>query len=267
MQRKNLLILLSILTLGLSVGSLHSFPTGAPSDGRTGSPGDGGKTCASSGCHFGSVSSINNVISSNIPAEGYTPGETYTITVNVGGSGRKGLCVSPQKADGTLMGTLTAGAGNTIVGGKYITHSNYISATPAVWTFTWVAPAAGSGRVIFYGAFANDRTMVRKSEYSVEEKIASGVNENKGFSQFSVFPNPSVSNGSIHIGFKSKVSENLKITLVDITGKELAEFMNDMVEPMYQEHTFELPSLSKGVYFIRLNGNKESITRKLLIQN
>lgn len=267
MQRKILLLLISILTLAISVGSLHSFPNGAPSDGRTGSPGDGGKTCSSSGCHFGSVSTLNNVISSNIPSEGYTPGQSYTITVSLSGNGRKGLCVSPQKEDGTLMGTLTPGAGNSLVGTKYITHTAAVSATPATWTFTWVAPAAGSGRVVFYGAFANDRTMVRKSEYAVEEKITSGINENKGFAQFSVFPNPSVSNGNIHVGFKSKITDQLKITLLDITGKELATFMNEAIDPVYQEHSFELPSLSNGVYFIRLTGNKESITRKLLIQD
>lgn len=267
MKRKSLLVLFSILALGISMGSLHSNPTGAPTDGRTGSPGDGGKTCATAGCHNGTAADVSNVISSNIPSEGYTPGASYTITVSVDGSGKKGFCVSPQKEDGTLLGTLTAGAGNAFVGGKYITHTSAKTDASAVWTFTWVAPAAGSGKVTFYGAFANNRTLVRKTAYAVEEKIASGINENKEFAQFSVFPNPALANGNIQIGFRPKVSENLKITLLDITGKELAVLMNEGVEPVYQEHGFELPSLSKGVYFIRLSGNKESITRKLLIQN
>ncbi|MFY8189816.1 MAG: choice-of-anchor V domain-containing protein [Bacteroidia bacterium] len=267
MKRKSLLFLFSALALGISMGSLQSTPNGSPTDGRTGSPGDGGKTCATAGCHTGTVTNITNVITSDIPAEGYTPGASYTITVSVDGSGRKGLCVSPQKEDGTLMGTLTAGAGSAFVGGKYITHTSPKTDAVAVWTFTWVAPAAGSGRVTFYGAFANNRNVVRKSEYAVEEKLASGMVENKSFSQFSVFPNPASASASITIGFKPKSAENLKVSLMDITGKELAVLMNEYAEPSYQEHSFVLPQLNKGLYFIRLTGNKESITRKLLIQH
>jgi hypothetical protein len=267
MKRKNLLLTFTVMALALGMGSLHSTPDGAPTDGRTGSPGDGGKTCATSGCHFGSATTINNVITSNIPAEGYTPGASYTITVSVDGSGRKGLCVSPQKEDGTLMGTLTAGAGLAFVGGKYITHTSPKTDAMSVWTFTWVAPAAGSGRVIFYGAFANNRNVVRKSEYAIEEKIASGTSENKLVAQFNVFPNPSKANAPLTIGFNPKNADNFKITLLDITGKEVSVLFNESVQPRYQEQSFILPSLTKGVYFIRLTGNKESITQKLFIHN
>lgn len=267
MKRKSLLLTFSVMALALGMGSLHSTPDGAPTDGRTGSPGDGGKTCATSGCHFGSATAINNVITSNIPVEGYTPGTSYTITVTVDGIGNKGLCVSPQKENGSLMGMLTAGSGTAFVGGKYITHTSPISDAVAVWTFTWVAPAAGSGRVIFYGAFANNRTVVRKSEYAIEEKIASGTNENKLFSQFNVFPNPAMANAPLTIGFNPKTEDNFKITLLDITGKEVSVLFNESVQPKYQEQSFVLPSLNKGVYFIRLTGNKERITQKLFIHN
>lgn len=267
MKRKSLLLAFSLVAFAISMGSLQSTPNGAPTDGRSGSPGDGGKTCATAGCHSGTVTELSNAITSNIPAEGYTPGASYTITVTVDGNGRKGLCVSPQKEDGTLMGTLTAGAGTAFVGGKYITHTTPISAAEAVWSFTWVAPAAGSGKVTFYGAFANNRNVVRKDDYAVEEKLASGISENKSFAQFNIFPNPASAVAPLTVGFNPKSADNLKISLVDITGKEVAVLFNDWVQPSYQEQSFVLPTLTKGVYFIRLTGNKESLTRKLLIQN
>lgn len=266
MKRKSLLAFFSMLALAVSMGSLHSSPGGAPTDGRTGSPGDGGKTCATAGCHNGPASTVTNIITSDIPAEGYTPGETYNITVTVDGGGNKGLCVSPQKEDGTLMGTLTAGAGTAFVGGKYITHTSPKVAAPAVWTFKWTAPSAGSGRVVFYGAFANNRTTTRKTEYAVEEKIASGIKENSEFAQVTVFPNPAAQQGMITIGFAPKNSGNVKVTLLDITGKEVSVLMNEFLSSSYQEQSFSLPALNKGVYFIRISGSKESLTRKLFIQ-
>lgn len=56
-----------------------------------------------------------------------------------------------QNVSGTLLGTLTAGTGIKLVGtGKYCTHSTPIGGSSATWTFTWVAPAAGTGIMKVY---------------------------------------------------------------------------------------------------------------------
>ena len=128
-----------------------SNPTGAPA-GNTGSPSDA-TTCAES-CHGGSAVTQAGLITSNIPTAGYTPGSTYTITASITGTGNKGFQVSPQNTAGTLLGSLIAGTGSQIVGIKYVTHSSAKSASAASWTFQWIAPAAGTGSVTFYGAFA-----------------------------------------------------------------------------------------------------------------
>ena len=98
----------TLFTLIISVVILASFggdentdyPGGSPG-GYTGSPGDG-KTCKQ--CHGGTVANVTGWITSNIPAEGYTPGTSYTITVTVSGSGSKGFEVSPQNSSGGLLG-------------------------------------------------------------------------------------------------------------------------------------------------------------------
>jgi hypothetical protein len=145
-----------------------SEPSGGPA-GNSGSPSDA-TTCAES-CHGGSAVTQAGLITSNIPTAGYTPGSTYTITASVSGSGNKGFQVSPQNTSGTLLGSLIAGSGSKIVGIKYITHSSSKSSSTATWTFQWIAPAAGTGSVTFYGAFAITQNTTKKSTLVVNEAV------------------------------------------------------------------------------------------------
>jgi hypothetical protein len=135
----------------------HTSSAGAPA-GRTGSPGDGANC---TGCHAGSPVTQAGLITSNIPAGGYTPGQTYQITGTVTSPGRTkfGFQISPQSPSGTLLGTLvnaTPSLTQIIGNNKYITHTaagNQGSNGSHTWTFNWTAPAAGTGNVTFYGAF------------------------------------------------------------------------------------------------------------------
>jgi hypothetical protein len=163
------LLILSVLILGAFGGDENSdYPSGSPA-GYTGSPGDG-HNCTS--CHNGSATNVSGWITSNIPADGYTPGTAYTITVTVSGSGQKGFEVSPQNVSGALLGTLTAGSNNHLTGsGKYVTQNSKTSANPATWSFTWTAPAAGTGLVTFYGAFTVSKPVTKLSTLDVEEYV------------------------------------------------------------------------------------------------
>lgn len=158
--RKSIILALVLGTVFFMASSItsnnaHSFSSGAPTA-KTGSPGDG-STCTS--CHAGTASAQTGWITSNIPAGGYIPGTTYTITATATQTActKFGFEISPQNASGTLLGTLIAT--NTtqtqlIGSGKYITHTS--GGTSAVggtktWTFDWTAPTAST--VTFYGAF------------------------------------------------------------------------------------------------------------------
>jgi hypothetical protein len=149
-----------------------SNPTGAPA-GVSGGPAEGGSTCFQGGCHTGSPIATTTALSTNIPANGYTPGTAYTITVNLSGSGRKGFEVSAQKGTGTMMGTFTAGTGTKLLSLGYVTHSAAKSTTTASWTFTWNAPTAGSGAVTFYGAFAVTIGSTFTQQITVQENTGS----------------------------------------------------------------------------------------------
>lgn len=161
-------LVLGVLFIGFN--QLNSFPTGAPA-GYSGSPADG-QTCTS--CHGGTATTATNVLTTNVPTEGYTPGQSYTITVTIAGSSaRKGFEVSPQNDNGVMVGTIASGTGSTVVGTKYITHTSAKTSNPSTWTFTWTAPAKGTGTVNIYGAFVNGQTNISKQVISFQE--ASGI--------------------------------------------------------------------------------------------
>jgi len=172
MKQRLLLLSIPLLVTGLMLftsfgGSENSdYPNGSPA-GYTGSPYDA-KDCHN--CHGGSTAFVANWITSNIPPEGYTPGTSYAITVTVTGSGEKGFEVSPHDASGNLLGTLTAGTGNKLVGsGKYVTQTSGSTANPKSWTFGWTAPAAGTGEVTFWGAFCVGKPTTKTSTLVVQE--------------------------------------------------------------------------------------------------
>lgn len=142
---------------------VHSNNSGAPA-GYTGSPNENNsRTCSSQngGCHSGAGSTFQQgMINSNVPECGYTPGQTYTITLTVSSAGRSefGFSVSPQLSDGVTAGSMIASNGTQLNGGgRYLTHTTAGTTESApntrVWTFNWIAPPAGSGDVTFYAAF------------------------------------------------------------------------------------------------------------------
>ena len=117
MKKLLLLVLPSVLLVAATIFSAFGphdamNPNGSPA-GYTNSPGDG-MNC--SHCMPGSVATVSGWITSNVPASGYVPGTSYTITATATGSGNKGYQISPQTTAGGLIGTLTAGSGSKLVG-------------------------------------------------------------------------------------------------------------------------------------------------------
>ncbi len=165
MQRIRITLVVTFIIITCNVASTFwsngneamSHSAGAPAT-YTGSPGDG-HTCTS--CHAGPTAATQTGwITSNIPASGYVPNTTYTITATATRNNHTkfGFEVSPQNVSGTLLGTLVNTSAQTQLVGtnKYITHTS--SGTTGTsgfhtWSFNWTAPVAGTGAVTFYGAF------------------------------------------------------------------------------------------------------------------
>lgn len=152
-------IVAAFITFTTNTQDVHGNRQGAPA-GRTGSPGDNSNCTVN--CHSGTPqsNSANAEITSTIPSTGYVPGQTYTITGTVSGSGlvRFGFEISPQNASGVQRGTnvITDATNTQLVGGnKYVTHrqAGTSGTNSRSWSFNWIAPAAGTGAFTFYGAF------------------------------------------------------------------------------------------------------------------
>ena len=144
------LMVVLIFTTFVFTSGAFAHSNGAP-QAKTGSPGDG-SNCTS--CHGGSAVTVTGWITTNIPTQGYTGGTSYTLTVTATGTGKKGFELSPQNVAGAQLGVLAAGTGSKLVGGtKYVTHTSAgPSSGTSTWSFTWTAPAAGTGTVNLYAA-------------------------------------------------------------------------------------------------------------------
>jgi len=275
MKKKITFIFSALVATGMLLDLNYQTATGnsggAPS-GNTGSPGDGGNTCARSGCHSGgpAVGAQVASITSNIPANGYVPGETYEMTATMSNGGVKlGFSVSPQDVQGNLLGTLVATSATAINGsGKYITHtpsSNSGSGTKS-WTFGWIAPAAGTGAVTFYGAFnfANNALgssgdVIVSASQTFEENTSTGISE-QALASVAIFPNPA--QGEINIRL-SDVDEVIMVSMFAIDGRKV-------ISEQFTSGDIKLnlagKNISAGVYVLQIEASNSKIIRKIVVQ-
>ncbi|MDD3638169.1 MAG: T9SS type A sorting domain-containing protein [Bacteroidales bacterium] len=124
--------------------------------GKTGSPGDNGANCTE--CHVGTPITQNGWIETNIPPNGFTPGETYEITVNAShpDAGRFGFELTAESEGGVKLGgfTLTDPTRTRFTNGSNaITHTSSGNAggNSTSWSVGWTAPE-GQSVVRFYAA-------------------------------------------------------------------------------------------------------------------
>ena len=242
--------------------------------GYTGSPGDSLKNCTA--CHGGTAIPVQKWMKSNIPAEGYTPGQTYTITAfnKVVGATRFGFEVSPQDSVGHFLGKMVVNdtVKTKFVGGtKYITYTNdgIGSVDSMKWTFDWVAPAAGTGKVTFYGAFnsnfnhnkTNDQTFIGTSV--AKENLRVGIaTVSKGNIGFSVYPNPA--NDVVTLCLELKKEATVLVELIDFSGKQVAVWMNEKQTGLVNQQ-FNTALLPNGTYIVCMKVDGKVATQKINI--
>jgi hypothetical protein len=255
-MKKTLLILgafagITMLSL-FNLSSVHSNPGGAPG-GASGAPADNNNTCARSGCHSGSATDQDGILSSNVPSTGYVPGETYTISVLIvqQGISRFGFQVSPQAANGAVQGTITItdAARTQLISGKYVTHrqASINSLNSNSWEFNWTAPAAGTGTVNFYGAAmasnANGNTsgdQVFRDVLSLNEDASVGINSASASTNFMVFPNPAEGN-ALNIASPRATT----IEIYSLSGQRMHSF-----EATAGHNTINIEQLPAGMYYL-----------------
>lgn len=274
---KNLVYIAFILMLGIigleSFTPLRVMRRDGTEPGYTGSPGDSNKSCTT--CHGGVATTREGWITSDIPAEGYTPGKKYTIraTNTSMGSTRFGFEVSPQNLSGALLGTMvvTDTLRTKLVGdNKYITYKadGVDGVDSNWWVFDWIAPAAGTGEVVFYGAFnanpghkGGDGTTL--STLKVQEYGTTGLKSVEGnISNLSIYPNPT--HGAARIGFTLKKAAFVTITVTDLNGKQEMNVYEGRLHGVVDK-TIDVSSVPQGIYLLQIKVDGKSVSQKLQI--
>lgn len=251
---KRTLALLSILSIGLIIFS--SSTDSAPSKGYTGSPGDN-NNCTH--CHNGVPQVTPNMISSNIPTEGYEPGKDYEIVFTISESGKSkfGFQMTSENASNQKQGTFKASSTTKAQNsGQHITHvsSSTSRANSQEWKVTWTAPAKGSGTITFYGAgnASNSRgnatgDVIKTSSLSVNENTTVGIGlpvaQNN---EFRVFPNPVSNQLTVRNGQQ-------QYSIFNANGQQVLG--GEIIETQQQ---VDVSGLTDGVYILydKSNGNK-----------
>jgi hypothetical protein len=237
---------------------VHGEPSGSPA-GNTASPADG-QSCYASNCHTGGpATALDGLISSNIPVSGYVPGATYTITIahTQAGINKWGFQVSPQATDGSMLGTpvITNSTQTKIVSTKYVTHktAGNTGTGTKTWSFDWIAPAAGTGTVDFYGALmaANNNgntsgDQVYTDVYSVTESLETGLSTIANSENLLVYPNPVTGNE-----FQMQLYTAASVRILDAQGKLVDHFTLEAGVQRY-----DASKLPQGMYYVIAEGGR-----------
>jgi hypothetical protein len=270
----SLMLIVSLLIIAVSGNNVYSDDNGAPAM-VSGSPFDG-QTCAKSTCHTGNAVTVTpGIINSNIPASGYVAGSIYTITATLSQTGNQcwGFEISPQTPSGVLLGTpiITNATTTKVVSLKWVTHklAGTTGTDTKTWSFDWIAPAAGTGNVTFYGAFnvCNNNGLktgdfIHTSTMTVNE-FTVGTSENSAVKAFSIYPNP-VQVGS-QFSFYLDEPSDVKMTMASVNGsmkKTLCEEKNVSGSYIY---TFDNADLNAGLYIVSLETQRGVFTRKIVV--
>jgi hypothetical protein len=249
----------------LTAGVLYH--NGSPG-GKSGSPGDGA-SCTQ--CHAGTPVTGTTWITTNLPASGYTPGNTYMISITGSHSGaqRYGFEMTSENGSGQKKGAfaVTNNIQNQLVNAQAsaITHTGS-GITPSndsiTWTFNWTAPVTGTGNVTLYAAInaanGNGNTsgdIIYLTNQSFTEAIITASEDFHNESAIKVYPNPA--SDFLQVTIPSSLNAN--ISLYSLDGKLMKSYIAS------NNQLFPVSEFERGIYLIRIETNSQISTTRLVL--
>lgn len=261
----------SVITICLFL-ALDLFSTIGGSPGaKTGSPMDGNNCTA---CHSGIMNSGAGVLSvaTNIPIQGYTPGQTYQIVVDITepSVNRFGFEITCEEGNfgsqkvGTF-GILDASTTKLINNNTAITHtqSGTFGSGSKNWTLNWIAPTTSiSGGIVFYVSAMSANGNGNNNGDEVYTTSRAFVEANSSVSEIknkiTTFLNP-ISKDIMINTTEPTIISNIKI--YNLSGKLLTE-----KKQMRLPNIINMDFVDAGIYIININQKYgEVISEKVVI--
>lgn len=90
-----------------------------------------------------------------------------------------------------------------------------------------------------------------------------GLIKNEKVNNFKVHPNPA--SDKITISFDSKDNSNLKLAIYDVTGKEVKSITANKIINSNDKIEIDIQNLSNGTYFVKVNSDLNSVTKKIIV--
>lgn len=233
----------------------------------TGAPGDSNRTCASSGCHSSGAFSPNAELSitddDGNTISGFTPGETYNVTLSVQTTGNPSAYGFQMVAllDDESAATDWSEIGNNVQiveinNRDYIEHESPSQSNE--FTTKWTAPEAGSGDVTFYfsanavnGNGGSSGDGGTNSNFTLSELTT--PSSDLIVEAISVYPIPASEFVTI-----SGDQADYEYTLYDISGQRIRS------GKFTETTTLETIQLESGLYFINIQSGDQITTKKLI---
>jgi hypothetical protein len=215
--------------------------------------------CHLGGANFNTSATIKVSDAAGIITK-YTPGETYKVTVEIQSTGNTGhgFQVTGLLANNSSAGSctvVTSGTQKSVLGGRWYFEQSQ-AVTGGNYEMTWVAPAAGSGDVTFYGSAlstngdgaTNGDEYVNISSVKLTEGSPNGLRDIVGLEQLNLYPNP-VSN---QLNIKSDEAEITEIQIYSLSGM----LMNQQ-KFNAKEIFLNIEEYSKGTYLVKVFHDQE----------
>ena len=268
----------ALLFLGLASGFIFILTSGLPYSGgspggKTSSPGDG-SDCSQ--CHGGPANNVTGWMETNIPTAGYTPGETYKITVTGTHDGvqKFGFEITAENGEKNKTGKfiITNSAETKLTNSDVAVTHTLAGTTPSLgsksWSFNWTAPDAGAGTVTFYSAFnaanGDDGTagdVIYISNISAIENTSTGIEDEKLKAGVTVYPVPF--NNFINIEVSGEVTIE-QVDLYNVAGANVKTVIKDDITGGKMK--INTGDVEPGIYIISITGANGGHTSKRIIK-
>jgi hypothetical protein len=248
MKSKKLLLSISLLLGAFTYLTLSSSSGGVMGKSTSG--------CTGSGCHNNDAATT--VTLTGIPAEGFTPGAMYAMTLSVNNPSKVEAGFDMTVNQGNMSG---APAGTMLMGGIELHHTTpkAMMSGVASWNFNWQAPASSSSATFSISANAvngdNNSTgdAALTTTITFNQAIASGV-EDVNAKDIRIFPNPASDFMMLH---SDEILADATIKAITLQGSVFDLEVTPKSDHEYRINTENLPSGHYILYF-RTNGKQQT---------